>query len=1209
MTNENAVKNQFLFAFSLGSPYLCGEIKNKMKRLLIALLLLSFLTVSSRNEKYIVHYAIKLAGVTCDRDCGFQQKIVGDKFHDTEGVPYVRYRYADDVMNITWHASDNAFDYNIINKTDSAMAIHTSRIFARDWDDHPTSFGYSLERPWSPAIWSIPSGTVASGFLIPLGNYPDRPLLPNTYSTRRRAERESRKFIGKTFRMLFPVQVGTEVYKYRFTFVVDNISAITEWNEAEQQDTDDESKVVRNGEIEIYSPRSMKEKGVAAPVAPNNSKPIYAPLMERNDKPTGLLVDLLKRASLINYFNQHCQQEKVYLHLDNTAYFQGETIWYAANVVDAATGGEAASKVLYVELLSPTGVVLKQQKLKVVDGRCHGSFPLIDTSVEEAVALRGAIGYPSGYYQIRAYTRAMLNFDDAAIFSRVIPVYKAPEKEGEYDNPVMRQYNGKETNRPELTKTDRPKALNVQFFPEGGHLIAGVECRIAFKATDEHGHGVDIEGITDAEGNALTIPLQHNGMGSFLFLTTDEKRGENVRVRYGGKNYIFPLPIAERKGCALQINSSATEDISISVSARALDADSVLAYTITNHGQLCAFDTLHIACPPEPVLGYTVVSIPHIIIPADALPVGVCQFTLYNPAGDIYAQRLFFVDGEIPTQTLSVTTDHADIHPFDEIRLNLQASSKSSPEGKDFKSPFLQEGKGEPLTFSLAVRDAADYGTAYRDDIRTYMLLSSELKGLIEEPGWYFEASPQPSPEGKGAASGGNQVTPPSGGAGGRLDALDLLMLVQGWTRYNWRQMAGVEPFKIRHYTEGQLVVDGWAFSRIKETPLADVKIAVRLTSQDRQHRQQTTVTTDSLGYWSVGVEDFEGEWDLYMETHQQGGQKGDKTTRVRLERSSKPALYAYTPIETWLPTYAWNPDKMLTVQQARDSEYQMPSDSHLLQEVEVRGQRKYIDYYTFKAFDAHKDAELMLDEGGYTYKVMDYLRDKGYAVQLPDGQTFEDFMIDYDRNPEKRRLYPNMEEVPDTFDFMSRTIYYQWVSEQAPINGHRTFWFINNEKKNRTGPSFFDGFEMDIDEVKSVIVYDDPLMFSTFPAVRDFMTTPLIRDCFEKPKLELGFPAGLYVVEIEMNPARLRRTVADKNARSTTFSGYSPVVEFYAPTYPTGPIQGDKDYRRTIYWNPEVTTDADGHASVTFYNNGYSRALTISAEGLTPDGVPIINQ
>ncbi|MBR4338480.1 MAG: hypothetical protein IKP91_09660, partial [Bacteroidaceae bacterium] len=1068
------------------------------------------------GSKYIAHYAIKLTGVTCDRDCGFMQKIVGDKFHDTEGVPYVRYRYADDVMNITWHASDNAFDYNIINKTDSAMAIHTSRIFARDWDDHPTSFGYSLERPWSPAIWSIPSGTVASGFLIPLGNYPDRPLLPNTYSTRRRAERESRKFIGKTFRMLFPVQVGTEVYKYRFTFVVDNISAITEWNEAEQQDTDDESKVVRNGEIEIYSPRSMKEKGVAAPVAPNNSKPIYAPLMERNDKPTGLLVDLLKRASLINYFNQHCQQEKVYLHLDNTAYFQGETIWYAANVVDAAMGGEAASKVLYVELLSPTGVVLKQQKLKITDGRCHGSFPLIDTSVEEAVALRGAIGYPSGYYQIRAYTRAMLNFDDAAIFSRVIPVYKAPEKEGEYDNPVMRQYNGKETYRPELAKADKPKALNVQFFPEGGHLIAGAECRIAFKATDEHGHGVNIDGMTDAEGNALTIPLQHGGMGCFIIVASDETKGQDIYVRHGGKNYTFAFPKAERKGCTVRIDRAADSQLSVSVTARALDADSVLAYTITNHGQLCAFDTLHLACPPEPMLGSSV-AYTSFTIPVEALPVGVCQFTLYNPAGDIYAQRLFFVDGEIPTQTLSVTSEKADIRPFDEIKLSFQINDSTAQQ------------VNKQATFSLAVRDAADYGTAYRDDIRTYMLLSSELKGLIENPEWYFD--------------GGQQVNRST-----HFKELDLLMLVQGWTRYNWRQMAGVEPFKIRHYTEGQLVLDGWAFSRIKETPLEGVKIAVRLTSQDRQHQQQTTVTTDSLGYWSVGVEDFEGEWDLYMETRQKGDQKGDKTTRVRLERSSKPALYAYTPLETWLPTYAWNPDKMLTVQQARDSEYQMPSDSHLLQEVEVRGQRKYIDYYTFKAFDAHKDAELMLDEGGYTYKVMDYLRDKGYAVQLPDGLTFEDFMIDYDRNPEKRRLWPPLEEDINSLadSSVSRTIYYQWVSEQAPINGHRTFWFINNEKKNRTGPSFFDGFEMDIDEVKSVIVYDDLHMYTTFPAVRDFMTNRLIQECFERPKKELGFPAGLYIVELELN--RKRRTRVKKNARSTSFEGYSPVVEFYAP-------------------------------------------------------------
>ena len=1129
-------------------------------------LAVSFILLLNSFVSFVVHYTVSLSNVTCDADCGFVQAITSDTFNDLNGVPYNRYLYVDDVMSITWYVSDNAFNYSLVNKSDSSMTIHTSRIFARDWGNRPVSFGHTLEKPQYAAEIVIPAQTFSSGFLIPLRNYPDHPLLPDTFSTISRAERGGRKFIGKTYQILFPVHIGTALFNYRFTFFVEGVSAITEQSDDNLQ------------------PEDVIEKDIVQSVEVQKPKPyIYSPLLGSKEPPTGILAELLKRVTFINYFNQHCQQEKVYLHLDNTAYFQGETIWYAANVVNAATGGEAASKVLYVELLSPTGVVLRQQKLKVVDGRCHGSFPLIDTSVDEAVVLRGAIGYPSGYYQIRAYTRAMLNFDDAAIFSRVIPVYKAPEKEGEYDNPVMRQYNGKETNRPELAKADRPKALNVQFFPEGGHLIAGVECRIAFKATDEHGHGVDIEGITDAEGNVLTIPLQHNGMGSFLFLTTDEKRGQNVRVRYGGKNYTFTFPKAERKGCAVRIDHAVDSQLFVTVTARALKADSVLAYTITNRGRVCAFDTLHLSCPLEPVLGSST-AYTSFTIPEDSLPVGVSQFTLYNLAGDIYAQRLFFVNGKIPTETISVTTENADIHPFDEIRLNLNVNKSTS------------RRVNKPATFSLAVRDAADYGTAYRDDIRTYMLLSSELKGLIEDPAWYFEASPQPSLEGKGATSGGNQVTPPLGGVGeatplgGRLDALDLLMLVQGWTRYNWRQMAGVEPFKIRHYTEGQLVLDGWAFSRIKETPLADVKIVVRLTSQDRQYRQQTTVTTDSLGYWSVGVEDFEGEWDLYMETLQKGDKQASKTTRVRLERSSKPALYAYTPIEKWIPTYAWDPDKMLTVEEAKDPEYQLPSDSHLLQEVEITGRRKYIDYYTFKAFDAERDAELMLDEGSYTYKVEDYLRDKGYDVQLSSDGDIGDIKDSnfYELDAEERYIE-----------------YFRQLVTAAPLNGHRTFWYIHEGKVNRTAPSYFAGYAIDLEEVKSIIVYDSPTIYETFPGITNILTLDQIKEICK----DSGYPRGMYVVDIELNPARKRRTYVDKNARSTSFEGYTPVVEFYAPTYPNGSIQGDKDYRRTIYWNPEVTTDSTGCATVSFYNNGYSRALTISAEGLTPDGVPIINQ
>ena len=448
-------------------------------------------------------------------------------------------------------------------------------------------------------------------------------------------------------------------------------------------------------------------------------------------------------------------------------------------------------------------------------------------------------------------------------------------------------------------------------------------------------------------------------MGSFEF--TPGEKTQKVQAIYGGKKYTFTLPEPEPEGCTLQVlrstsqqagestnqqihESTSRDSLIVNFAAAGLPATKLLAYTLTSQGRCHAVDTLTVG-----TRGCTRT------LSTTGFPTGVYQLTLFDAEGTVYAQRLFFVDNGIPTETVSVTADRADYRPFDEIRLNLNVNNRAS------------RRVNKPLSFSLAVRDAADYGTAYRDDIRTYMLLSSELKGLIEDPGWYFEEGQQVNETTSGVQSSKQPVDSLTCRLVDPIKChskeLDLLMLVQGWTRYNWRQMAGVEPFKVRHYTEGQLVVDGWAFSRIKETPLPDVKIAVRLSSLDRKHRQETTVTTDSLGYWSVGVEDFEGEWDLYMETRQKGDKKGDKTTRVRLERSSKPNLYAYTPLETWLPAYTWNPDNMLTVVEAEDSEYQLPTDSHLLQEVEVQGRRKYIDYFTFKAFDAAKDAELILDE------------------------------------------------------------------------------------------------------------------------------------------------------------------------------------------------------------------------------------------------------
>ena len=85
---------------------------------------------------------------------------------------------------------------------------------------------------------------------------------------------------------------------------------------------------------------------------------------------------------------------------------------------------------------------------------------------------------------------------------------------------------------------------------------------------------------------------------------------------------------------------------------------------------------------------------------------------------------------------------------------------------------------------------------------------------------------------------------------------------------------------------------------------------------------------------------------------------------------------------------------------------------------------------------------------------------------------------------------------------------------------------------------------------------------------------------------------------------------IRDLGRRTTTVKGYTKPVQFYSQEYPDGPIEGNMDQRRTLYWNPNVITDEDGRARVEFYNNTFTRKFTINAAGITAAGIPyILNQ
>ena len=146
---------------------------------------------------------------------------------------------------------------------------------------------------------------------------------------------------------------------------------------------------------------------------------------------------LMRFAGNIHQFNELFPQEKVYLQFDNTSYYQGDDIWFKAFVVKSSNLGRSESGVLYVDLLSPSGVLLQQQKLKIVAGQADGRIQLVDYATGQARQLRGVRPYPSGYYEVRAYTQYMLNFEPDIIFSRVLPVYQTPDQEGDFSNPTI----------------------------------------------------------------------------------------------------------------------------------------------------------------------------------------------------------------------------------------------------------------------------------------------------------------------------------------------------------------------------------------------------------------------------------------------------------------------------------------------------------------------------------------------------------------------------------------------------------------------------------------------------------------------------------------------------------------------------------------------------------------------------------------------------
>ena len=813
----------------------------------------------------------------------------------------------------------------------------------------------------------------------------------------------------------------------------------------------------------------------------------------------------------INNFNHLYPQEKVYLHFDNTGYYLGETIWFKAYISVAEDHRlSEISKVLYVELLTPEGKVVETQKLKIENGQARGGFLLKNR-------------YFSGYYQVRAYTRCMLNFGEDVIFSRVFPVYDPANTNGIYEGEGFKEINIKPRN---MRKEEKTNDLNLAFFPEGGHLITGIANRVAFKVTDKEGKALDITGkIDDTSNNEITsFKTLHLGMGSFV-LNPDGKK-QIAKIRYNNKEYTFDLPASKPEGYAMRVENLQPETLSVQVEKTAKLPAQLLGITFACRGRVYAIKALE----PDSSGLYT------LDLEKTRLPSGLIQITLFTPQGEVLAQRQAFVNNGIqalPVRVKHIKTNFEPLSPID-IAFEIKDGNHQAVE----------------TTFSLSVRDeATEVSTNYTDNILYNLLLSSDLKGYIENPAYYFEADDDHH----------------------RL-ALDLLMLVQGWTRYSWKQAAGVEPFVVKYWIEKSLMIDGSVLAFRKPFLQEDVEVTIWMTSHDGWSQQGQCIT-DKEGRFNFELADLTGPFELNLRAKAKDnkGTYRPLESRITLDRIFSPVPFAFAYYETH-PVYTakneskevFVPDKPMKanvetkeidIQEKQLNESEKEDVwSYVLPEVEVKGKmssrRALLDDPRFTVYDVAREIDHFIDKGeNVPDNVLDFL----VSVDPYYSYTMTAPLSDRDRNRNRGEYGgPGM-----------RILSY--------YNRRRADFFVNTLT---SGHRSFSVTELSMNEIEYISISNNSKGDGT-------------------------------PINILLNESAHAKYLP-KGLRKTYFDGFAYPREFYSPDYSMATLP-EPDVRRTLYWNPDVKTDRLGHASVLFYNNGTCKKLSISAEGLTDGNVPVM--
>jgi hypothetical protein len=362
-----------------------------------------------------------------------------------------------------------------------------------------------------------------------------------------------------------------------------------------------------------------------------------------------------------------------------------------------------------------------------------------------------------------------------------------------------------------LAQAKQAIALNpdVQFFPEGGQLVDGVRSRVAIKVVNSNGLGEDIKGtIEDNQGNIVAdFATQHLGMGIFALIPQSGKTYKAKISRSGESDFTVDLPKALEEGYTLALNNSGPDSIYIKVAVN----EKVFNEQKNNIFYIMAQSSGKVYYASQGKLEGLVYTAK---VDKGRFPSGIAQFTLFSQSREPLAERIAYIQNN-DTLKLRIAATSATYGTRQPVKIELNAKENTNiPATGSFSVAVINES-----------RVGIDEGS--ESTILNNLLLTSDLQGYIEKPNYYF-INP-------------NDQT--------RAD-LDILMLTQGYRRFDWRKVLNNTNQTIAYQPERSLELSG-ALKTPSGKPVPDGKITLVAT---RENVIRDTVTDINGNFKFTGL-------------------------------------------------------------------------------------------------------------------------------------------------------------------------------------------------------------------------------------------------------------------------------------------------------------------------------------------------------------------